>query len=538
MLRPRDDAGVTPEMRDPETPPDIVISAEAPPPFTDPTLGIAVPPRERSEALPRHRLVAIGDSLTHGFMSGAVHRTDLSAPAIVAWELGLRDGRPDAFRRPAYDGPGDGLPLNIEALVRHLERGGVLGGGFWRLAGAARRARAWMDDVEDYWETGDGSRFSPPAEINHNLGIYGWRLDHALQRTAHSLQESIRPARDAFVKQVVQDHNARAGVRVLASRRRTDLTPFGAARELGRETGDGADPESGIETLLVMLGANHALETVVGLEVTWTGGAGERAGRQATVWHPRRFKEVLDRVVAEVRGIAARHVIWGTVPHVTIAPVARGVERKVSPGSRYFPYYTRPWIGDDAFDPEADRSITHQQARAVDSAIDDYNDHIAEAVVAARRGGLDWYVLDLAGVLDRLAQKRYIDDPLARPSWWSRYPLPPELAALDPPPTSAFFTADQAGHRTKGGLFSLDGVHPTTVGYGILAQEIMRVMGVAGVVFHDGDGNPRPAPAAVDVERLLAEDTLISDPPRSIDSTLRTIAWLDEHTPFLGSLTD
>jgi hypothetical protein len=270
--------------------------------------------------------------------------------------------------------------------------------------------------------------------------------------------------------------------------------------------------------------------------VNWKGGPSERRDRPTTVWHPRLFKAQLDRAVDQARGIAARHVIWATVPHVTIAPVARGVERKVTAGSRYFPYYTRPWIADDAFDPGEDRRITHQQARAVDSAIDDYNDHIAEAVIAARREGLDWYVLDMAGLLDRLAQKRYIDDPLARPDWWSRHPLPPALEALDPPPTSGFFAADAAGRRTKGGLFSLDGVHPTTIGYGILTEEIVRVMSVAGVVFRDGDGAPRPAPVAVDFDRLLAEDTLISDPPRSIDATLRTIAWVEEHAPFLVRL--
>ena len=535
MLRPRDTAGVTPEMRDRDTPPDVAISATAPPPFVDPTLGVPVPPRAYSERLPRNRLVAIGDSLTHGFMSGAIHRTDVSVAAIVAHELGLRDGGAGAFRRPVYGGPGDGLPVNIEALVRHLEREPGSREGLWQLAGAAVRARKWLDDVEDYWERGAGARFTPPAEINHNLGVYGWRFDHALERTARRLQDSIRPARDAFLKQVVQDHRARAGVRVLASRRGTDLTQFGAARELGRDAGDGADPDHGIETLLVMLGANHALETVVQLRVNWKGGPRER-DEPRTVWHPRLFKELLDRAVAQVRGIRARHVIWGTVPHVTIAPVARGVERKVARGSRYFPYYTRPWITDDAFDPDDDRNITHQQARAVDSAIDDYNDSIAEAVIAARREGLDWHVLDLAGLLDRLAQKRYIDDRLAQPSWWSRYPLPPELQALDPPPDSAFFVTGPTGRRAKGGLFSLDGVHPTTIGYGILAQEIVRVMSVAGVAFPGADGRPRPAPVRVDFARLIAEDTLISDPPRSVDSTLRTIGWLDEHASFLVNL--
>lgn len=79
-------------------------------------------------------------------------------------------------------------------------------------------------------------------------------------------------------------------------------------------------------------------------------------------------------------GIAARHVIWGTVPHVTIAPEARGVPQRVRPESRFYPYYTRPRISDRDFDPRDDRNTVEQQARAVDSAIDMYNDSIATVV--------------------------------------------------------------------------------------------------------------------------------------------------------------
>ncbi|MBM2621077.1 hypothetical protein JIG36_36810 [Actinoplanes sp. LDG1-06] len=56
----------------------------------------------------------------------------------------------------------------------------------------------------------------------------------------------------------------------------------------------------------------------------------------------------------------------------------------------------------------------------------------------ARTGGADWYLLELAGVLDRLADRRYIEDPTARPDWWRPYPLPPALAEVDPPITSKF----------------------------------------------------------------------------------------------------
>ena len=56
-------------------------------PEFDPALGIPV--EVERAGTPRNRLVTIGDSLTHGFMSGAIFRTDLSWPAIVAYELGI-----------------------------------------------------------------------------------------------------------------------------------------------------------------------------------------------------------------------------------------------------------------------------------------------------------------------------------------------------------------------------------------------------------------------------------------------------------------
>ena len=76
-------------------------------PVNDPTLGIRVEPGGKGQ--PRHRFVAIGDSLTHGFQSGAVFNTDLSYPAIVAHELGWLE----SFNYPKYEGLG-GMPLNIE----------------------------------------------------------------------------------------------------------------------------------------------------------------------------------------------------------------------------------------------------------------------------------------------------------------------------------------------------------------------------------------------------------------------------------------
>ncbi|MDQ3236639.1 MAG: hypothetical protein M3Q54_03750, partial [Actinomycetota bacterium] len=76
---------------------------------------------------------------------------------------------------------------------------------------------------------------------------------------------------------------------------------------------------------------------------------------------------------------------------------------------------------------------------------------------------------------------------------------------------------------------SLDGVHPTTIGYGIMAQEVIQIMQQAGVLFYLGDGQTtRTGPVRVDFGRLISRDTLISNPPRSITSDLALIGWLDE----------
>lgn len=503
-----------------EIPDDLEIRSEPRRPVADPTVGVAVD-LERA-GVPPHRLVTIGDSLTHGFQSGAVFNTDLSYSAVIARELGW-----SGLRYPTYPGMG-GLPLNIEFLLRDLVQGFGEQVDWWEVPLALFRAREFLDRVEDYWERGPGSVTPLVQAFRHVLAVYGWDLRDAVQRTAARALAEIDAPTDELFDQLVSDHRARAALRVLPNATPADRnrTVFDVAARLGEQAGEAAD--NGIETLVVFLGTNNALKAVTQLRVVWSGEGYDDLDRKGryTVWRPVHFAAELDLVAEQVSRIRARHVIWCTVPHVTIAPVARGVGDR-SPGSRYFPYYTRPWISDRAFDPRRDPYLTADQARAVDSAIDQYNEEITARVAGARRDGRDWYLLDTASILDRLAYKRYAGQPAARPDWWTSYPLPPELAALDPVPDTRFLTTAD-GRRATGGLFSLDGVHPTTVGYGILAQELIRVMERAGVQFQLPDGTPRPSPVQVDFERLVRRDTLIRRPPANVTSGLGVLGWADE----------
>ena len=54
-------------------------------------------------------------------MDGAIYRTDLSWPAIIAFEMGLR---PDQFTYPNYErpfGPG-GIPIDLQRLMNAFEQ--------------------------------------------------------------------------------------------------------------------------------------------------------------------------------------------------------------------------------------------------------------------------------------------------------------------------------------------------------------------------------------------------------------------------------
>jgi hypothetical protein len=502
-----------PDYLDPHTPADVVVTDRLPPRIEDPTLGeplgsrspgILAPPSN-----PVHRLVTVGDSLTHGMSSAAVFRTDLSWPAIVAHCLGVD------LAVPSYAGPLGGLPVNLEGLLRRLQdKFGERVNALEALA-LPIALHELADENEDYWERGDGSK-PPRIDIRYgNLGIYGWDVRDCLSYTAGraAARLSARPPHDDLLGAVPSGDNDIAAGSVLA--------PFGvAAAQIDAAAWHGRN--GGIDTLVVALGANNALGSVVDKKLKWSdvGFDDLERKRHFNVWRPTHFAAEYLQLVRAIESISARRVVLSTVPHVTIAPIANGVNpehagEKWRPGSRYYPYYTDPWIDEIDFRPARHRHITHQQARAVDSAIDQYNGTIVEAVRQARGHGRDWLLFDLCGLLDGLAARRFGHDRAAADrNEWERYPLPAPIADLD----TQFFRSNRTG-RLQGGLFGLDGVHPTTSGYGIVASAVLDALAKAGL-----------PTAPVDFTELRRQDTLNEDPP-ALMSTAFGVAM-----PFLTRL--
>lgn len=491
-----------------------------------------------------HRLVCIGDSLTQGFKSGAIFEPNLSFPATIAWEMGLGE---DDFRYPSFAGQG-GLPINIEYLLRRLDHQFGADLDWWEWPLAPIFLRQWMDEIEDYWERGPGTAPIAYRGHYHNLAVSGYQVQDAFLLTAGRCREIAADGSDDWVSQVVDNAMYRTALRVLNPGQLEagdDATQISRARELAAD--------GGIENLIVFLGANNALGTVTSLTVTPSTDAElldpDPRRRPATLYSPEHFRAVLDELVANVEGIGADRVFWGTVPPVTIAPVTNGVGGRMESGAgldspygaddhprwyrRYFRYYTRPWVPDDRFRPLEDDHLTGRQAIEIDWTIAQYKRILLDAIEGhntRRRQGhvrADWFAVDIHWALERIAYRRYIEDPsVPPPPLWSPYELPASLERLGL--DTRFLRANQ-GRRTAGGIFSLDGVHATTAAYGLIAQEFINAMQRADVPFYWGDGRtPRVGPIVVDYERLIRLDTLLQGLPRTLDDVWETLVDGDQ----------
>jgi hypothetical protein len=275
-------AALPPEYLDPNTPPDVVVTDVLRPRIDDPTLGVPLGQRDTDVPAPPtdpvHRLVSVGDSLVHGLTSGAVSRTDLSWPAILARCLDV------PFQVPAYGGPLGGLPFNIEGLLRKLQD--EFGDRISAIEALALpfALQRLADQNEDYWERGDGSR-PPRTDVRYeNLGIYGWDVRDSLSYAGGraTARLAANPAHDDLLGAMPSNDNDIAAWSVLA--------PFGvAATQIDAAAWHGHN--GGIDTLVVALGSNNALRSVVDKLVLWTGDGYDDLDRKGsyTVWRPSHF---------------------------------------------------------------------------------------------------------------------------------------------------------------------------------------------------------------------------------------------------------
>jgi hypothetical protein len=470
------------------------------------------------------KLFTIGDSISQGFMSGAAAHTELSYSTLIARALNLKDYQyPDVWKV-------NGLPLNLEHLLRQLEKkyGSDINGFDWvTLLPYIDRI---LDEVEDYYEREEGREDQPNIDgrdFYHNVAVQGFDVADAFIVTPRVCKEEIRNSnqkkenRDDFLG-FPNASFYRTALKVLNPSLNPQFDDYSQLEWLRYHASN-----EGVENLLLWLGANNALGTVIGLAIKPTPNnqnlldLTREEREQWNLWHPNDFKieyeELLNRVDEIMQGNRSENfkVFIGTIPLVTIVPLAKGVGPTTTieiepdyPGGKresvYYKYYTY-FFRDDQAISETDRAyLTLSEALYIDDCIRQYNRIIRELISQKNQrhqelSGRDRYhIVETSKALEDLAFKRNAGQV--------QYQFPEYFKFQYPGVNTKFYHADAQGRLRQGGLFSLDGVHPSAIGQGLIAYEFLKVMDKVGVdVDFNNDFN-------LDWKQIFSRDKLYQNP--------------------------
>lgn len=459
-----------------------------------------------------HKLVAIGDSLTQGFTSGSVYRTDRSYPAMIARALQAHD----TFSQPQFDndqGKTGGFPFNIEDLLHRLSAkfpSGIPIGSFPHMI---LETNNQLDVVEKFWE----SDLTDQDCCHHNLAILSYTIQECYRLDSLICKKETSSPRDHWLlfRQMPEKPMYRAANHTLASFEK-GITQLDRVKEL-------AD-NGGIENLIISLGANNCLGAIIELSIKLSQDDDlyrHPHERRCNLWRPAHFRQCLDFMAGKLRGLNIKNVFITTVPYVTVPPISRGTPPESFSDGRY-DFYTRPWIWDTAFKPWFHPSLKRKDIALIDEFVDYYN-HSIETVAF----DMGWHVVDLCEMLNSISFRRHKGKP---PFKWpteavqalERNPKTSYLVQNEKPTLDTRYirldpssTPEQRTIKC-GGLFSLDAVHPTTFMYGIIADIFLKPMIETGVRRCDG------SLPSLDWDRIVSSDSLLNDPPLLLND-LRSI---------------
>jgi hypothetical protein len=465
------------------------------------------------------KLFTIGDSISQGFMSGSAAKPRLAYSSLIAECLGLRlssmSGGGAGYFYPEWKA--FGLPASLEDILRALcaRCGSSIGLLEW--PAVLKTINDMMDVSEDYFERGEGAADNPyPGDVPffHNVAIRDFTVADAWLLTPKVCRERIEA--EGFFSRLdgffanPGAYFYRTALKVLSPNLDCD---FSQLDWLGHHA-----KGEGVENLILWLGANNALKTVLTLKIKKTPNTPlgrpcglshlERAEKEWNLWHPDDFAaeygELLDRVetaLADNR-FKSWNVFVATVPFVTALPFIHGLGQGISfpeKGIYYRDYTYFPF--DEKFISDGGAALSRQDVMLIDDCVRGYNLEIQRLVDEKNRahlrrsGRAPYHIVDLCAAFDRMAWQRNSGNPTTA--------FPDCFAQASPKISTAYYHADEANGRLRGGIFSLDGIHPSAIGQGLIAREFMKVMEAgAGLAFC------RP----LDWTAILKRDSLYQDP--------------------------
>ncbi len=464
--------------------------------------GNAVNMRHRKRTEYKHKLVAVGDSLAQGFKNGGVYRTDLSFPALIARAMG-----PNVrFDTPSFSAQA-GIPLNVEVLVRGLadEFGDTLKVN--NLIPAGRHLYTTLRRIKSYWED-ESNHLHRKREIPyHNQGVWGFAANDAWLMSERKCRQYLRENKPRYsIFSILPDHAMYITGRIV-------LNP-GFTRKFARysqlDNLSYLHRHGGVENLILCTGHNNIAGALSELRIIYSGkdfSTRHHHERDFTVYRPEHFEMEMQELFERVAAIGVPNVFVPTIPYMTIPPVTRGVNSDRSECHEgYFDYYTRFWIWDEDFDPEKHPHMLREDAIELDLLIDRYN-----AIIRQLCNRYGFHPVPVGKHVSAVARRRLGVNAI-RPypqSFIDSLKSNPNTAHLVQNDGKVMLSTDflqldeKSGKLARGGIFSLDGLHPSTIGYGLIANIYKMTMEKAGVHFEN----------ELDWDFIIKNETLVSDPP-------------------------
>lgn len=458
---------------------------------------------KKNKSTPKHKLVVVGDSISQGFQNGGIYRTDLSFPAFLTkcWEPEPQ------FDQPLFTSQA-GIPVNLEVLARGLadEFGDSIE---WNeYLPAITHLYSTLKRIKKYWEDRLEKVKKKRSKPYHNQSIWGFAMNDTWMITEQKSRDFIDTHPETYsIFDMLPDHAMYITACLVLNPGSNDtfknFSQIDNAKYL--------QEHGGIENLIVTSGHNNVIGAVSDLKFILSEDEDLHrlpSERTYTVYRPEHFEREFRNLAEKISEIGAKRVITQTLPYATIPPVSRGVNADKSREGHtgYFDYYTRFWIWDEDFDPEVHPHLTKEEAIKLDRYVDAYNNIIR--TVAKEYG---WITVPLNKYVSGIATRRLGGE--------IRLPYPEEFRqAMQRNPMTAHLVEDrkrpklstdylrideETGKVYKGGVFSLDGIHPTTIGYGLIAHIYKETMEDAGIKFD------KP----LDWDHIIASDTLVTDPP-------------------------
>ncbi|MCG8372360.1 MAG: hypothetical protein MI700_02450 [Balneolales bacterium] len=463
----------------------------------------------------KHKLVVVGDSLAQGFQNGGIYRTDINFPSFIIRGF---DPSPE-FNQPVFTAQA-GIPLNLEVILRGLsdDFGDEI---TWdEYPAALSHTFSTLKRIKKYWEGGFKDLSIDRDSPYHNQAVWGLSINDTWMLNEKNSREFIQENKERFsVFGLLPEHAKYTTTRLVLNPRLTSELEERSQLQNAKALAE----NGGIENLIVCIGHNNALGSIINLSLRWSEEEDLEtfmAFRKHSIYRPEHFELEYRKLAAKVEEIGARRVFVPTIPYPTIPPILRGVNSEFSSNHLgYFDYYTRFWIWDEDFNPEKHPHLTKDEAIQIDFTVDEYNSIIRKV---AREHG--WHVVPMAKNVASMAQRRLGGELLRS--------YPKEfIHALKKNPDTRYMvngenqttlttdfvrTKKDSNQIYKGGIFSLDGLHPTTIGYGLMANTYRVVMEKAGVSFQ------KP----MDWDLVIKEDSLITHPPVLLSELKMALRYL------------